>query len=314
MGAGLMLSNSSGSTIPNIDLGQTYDQRYDGADIHIDSLQNLANFFGRDMPVHRHDRFYQIHWLNTGEIAANLDDRTFRGSAPLFYFTPPTVPHAFVLNEHACGWVLTVHQHIVQRLINGYGNIAQKKRLECPVFCETDTLSGGQAKQAEQLPRFMALLAEEFYQCRAGRTHTLLALVNLILVGVFRLSKLPDQQVPVKRSDIQIFQHFNQLIEQCYHRHWPLTRYARELAVTQSRLSDICRRVAGNSPKSLVYERLIQEAKWLLLYTAKPVANIGMQLGFSDPAYFCRFFTRHTQLSPREYRRLIVKNQGHLHQ
>ena len=40
--------------IPNIILGQDYDRRYLDAPIHYDVLENLAAFYGRDMPVHRH--------------------------------------------------------------------------------------------------------------------------------------------------------------------------------------------------------------------------------------------------------------------
>lgn len=43
--------------IPNINIGQVYDQRYSDAEVHYDKLGNLAGFFGRNMPVHRHDRF-----------------------------------------------------------------------------------------------------------------------------------------------------------------------------------------------------------------------------------------------------------------
>ena len=46
--------------IPNINIGQVYDQRYSDAEVHYDKLGNLAEFFGRNMPVHRHDRFFQV--------------------------------------------------------------------------------------------------------------------------------------------------------------------------------------------------------------------------------------------------------------
>ena len=37
--------------IPNINIGQVYDQRYSDAEVHYDKLGNLAGFFGRNMPV-----------------------------------------------------------------------------------------------------------------------------------------------------------------------------------------------------------------------------------------------------------------------
>ncbi|WP_454279992.1 helix-turn-helix domain-containing protein [Sphingomonas sp. Marseille-Q8236] len=34
------------------------------------------------------------------------------------------------------------------------------------------------------------------------------------------------------------------------------------------------------------------------------MAEVGYSIGFSDPAYFTRFFTRHTSVSPRAYRQM----------
>jgi AraC family 4-hydroxyphenylacetate 3-monooxygenase operon regulatory protein len=49
-------------------------------------------------------------------------------------------------------------------------------------------------------------------------------------------------------------------------------------------------------------ERLMQEAKRLLLFTGSSANEICYQLGFKDPAYFSRFFQRYAQLTPGEYR------------
>jgi AraC family 4-hydroxyphenylacetate 3-monooxygenase operon regulatory protein len=54
--------------------------------------------------------------------------------------------------------------------------------------------------------------------------------------------------------------------------------------------------------KRLVFERLMQEARRLLLYTGGSANEICYRLGFKDPAYFSRFFQRHAQMTPGEYR------------
>jgi len=52
-----------------------------------------------------------------------------------------------------------------------------------------------------------------------------------------------------------------------------------------------------------VHERLAREACRRLTYVAAPISQLAYELGFEDPAYFCRFFKRHTGHSPRDYRR-----------
>jgi AraC family transcriptional activator of pobA len=52
-------------------------------------------------------------------------------------------------------------------------------------------------------------------------------------------------------------------------------------------------------------QRAILEAKRSLLYGNLSVADVGYALGFADPAYFNRFFTRHAGLSPGAFRKGI---------
>jgi AraC family transcriptional activator of pobA len=54
--------------------------------------------------------------------------------------------------------------------------------------------------------------------------------------------------------------------------------------------------------QALLHARLVREASRRLVRIAAPVSTIAFELGFSDPAYFCRFFKRHTGSAPRDYR------------
>lgn len=47
------------------------------------------------------------------------------------------------------------------------------------------------------------------------------------------------------------------------------------------------------------------EAQELLLNysSAKTITDIAMQVGYNDPAYFCKVFKAHTGLSPKTFRK-----------
>ncbi|GLU38362.1 hypothetical protein Pssp01_24550 [Pseudomonas sp. NBRC 100443] len=64
--------------IPNIDIGQVYDLRYTEAEVHYEELGKLADFFSRNMPVHRHDRFFQVHYVKSGSVRVYLDEQLYR--------------------------------------------------------------------------------------------------------------------------------------------------------------------------------------------------------------------------------------------
>lgn len=288
--------------IPNIDIGKSYDHLEESVELHIDTLHNLSILFSRDMPPHRHDRYYQIHFLEAGHVELVLGGRSYAGDGPLFFFTPPAVPHSFSFSEKASGVALTLRQDVLSRMIAGSDDAALKSQFSEPVFVQLDTAGGSLTRDAGRLPTLFRLLSEEFYERRPGRRHTLPALAHLVLVSVFRLSQLPERTEPLRRVELEILQSFNELVETRYREHWQLKQYAAALNVTPGRLADICRRLSGMPPKAMVFERQMEEARWQLIYTTTSISRIADKLGFADPAYFCRFFRQHSGESPSQYR------------
>lgn len=284
--------------IPNIDIGRVYDSRYGESDINIEAFGKLAEFFGRNMPVHRHDRFFQLHYLASGQIRLYLEERQYLARAPLFFFTPPTVPHAFITEADAEGFVLTVRQELVRQLLHTLPAAQMEPWLMQPACVELQD-----EPAAQRLPLLLSLLGEEFMGEGRGREAAMQGLTQLILVSALRLSQHAGPTAHFRREDLQIFHRFNALIEAHYREHWSLCRYGEAMGVTESRLNDICRRMADLPSKRLIHDRLLQEARRLLIFSASSVNEIAYHLGFKDPAYFSRFFLRETGLKPSDYRR-----------
>jgi len=84
--------------------------------VHCEPLGKLADFFGRNMIAHRHDRVFQVHLLTRGEVRLHLDEQFYHARAPLFFLTPPSVTHAFIISDDADGYVLEARQQLIWRL------------------------------------------------------------------------------------------------------------------------------------------------------------------------------------------------------
>lgn len=298
----VQLSNThSDDYIPNIDLGQSYDQRYLNTDIHYESLEKLANFFGRNMPIHHHDRFYQLHVILTGAIHVNLDEKSYVVQAPMFFLTPPTVPHAFVTDNNAKGHVITVRQQLVWQLMESMMATGwDKTNFMTSPLCVA--LLPEENKNAVHLLQLLSLIADENQQSGVEQDFALKALLQLILIDILRLADQSQPQQKTRKEDIRIFHHFNQLIESHYKEHLTLSQYADKISITEARLNDICRRLAGLPSKRLITDRLIQEAQRLLSFSSISITEIGYELGFKDPAYFARFFRKNAGVTASKYR------------
>jgi len=106
--------------------------------------------------------------------------------------------------------------------------------------------------------------------------------------------------------DPERLRRFRHLIESQYLKHWPVKRYARHLALSETSLNRLCRRLAGSTAFDMIQRRLALEARRRLVYAGNSVSGIAAELGFKDPAYFSRFFRRHSGVSPNEFRRRHV--------
>lgn len=94
-----------------------------------------------------------------------------------------------------------------------------------------------------------------------------------------------------------------------------VAQIARELAVSRDTLADAVRRLTGLTPTDFVTRHRLERAKVLLSVTDLTVARVARDVGYADPAYFTRLFTRHVGVSPRAFRtgnqdRSMILDQG----
>lgn len=284
--------------IPNIKLGEVYDQRYMNSEVHYEALGKLQDFFGVNMPAHRHDGFFQIHFVTKGSIRVFLDDVKYVYKAPVCFLTPPSVAHSFITDPICEGHVLTVQQNLVWPLLQ----VDLKVQNIVPLCISKDSLKPNNFENLEQLEHYFCNIEKEFQSNKVNRITALKSLVSLIFIQLVRLGDVTSPRMNNCSGDLTLFRSFNELIENHFLEHLPLSKYAQELAITEMRLNDVCRRVADISSKKLIFDRQMQEAKRLLIFSDASINSVCYQLGFKDPAYFSRFFTRHAGVRPSDYR------------
>jgi AraC-like DNA-binding protein len=82
--------------------------------------------------------------------------------------------------------------------------------------------------------------------------------------------------------------------------------FADHLKVSRSYLHRAVLHDTGRTPSDLIRDRIVFEAKRLLLHTDNSLKEIAQHLGFRNASYFSSFFRRHTELSPKSFRSKLV--------
>jgi AraC-like DNA-binding protein len=127
--------------------------------------------------------------------------------------------------------------------------------------------------------------------------HALLALL-LRLARELRAARAATTHSP----QAQIHRLFVRELEASFHRRPSVLDLARRLGYSESTLSRACVASAGHSAKHAIDLRIALEAKRLLVHSPATVAQIGHQLGFSEPTNFVKFFRRLVAATPLAFR------------
>ncbi|TXH59960.1 MAG: helix-turn-helix domain-containing protein, partial [Bacteroidia bacterium] len=105
-----------------------------------------------------------------------------------------------------------------------------------------------------------------------------------------------------KSADLDYVMLFKNILENQFHNQKLVNNYARQLSVTEKRLNQATSKILDKSPKQMIDERVMLEAKRLLAHTNESVKEIGYNLGFDEPTNFIKYFRKHSNSTPVEFR------------
>lgn len=135
-----------------------------------------------------------------------------------------------------------------------------------------------------------------------GHSHRelIISYLNVFLIQATRLKREQSgvQQQLAKQS---ILDKFSRLVEQHFRTKHSVSEYADILNVSPKTLAKRLQIEYNQTPSDVIQCRLMLEAKRLLRFGENSVKEIAYELGFEDPAYFTRFFKKHTSVCPTRY-------------
>lgn len=124
---------------------------------------------------------------------------------------------------------------------------------------------------------------------------------HLVAVLVLRLAHLPGAQSGDTAAS-EAFRRFQQAVERDYTRTHRVEDYAARLGYSVRTLTRATRATAGCGAKRFIDDRVLLEAKRLLVHTDLSATAIGERLGFPDATVFTKFFRRRAGETPAGFR------------
>lgn len=141
-----------------------------------------------------------------------------------------------------------------------------------------------------------------FYRTELSQTYFrsfMLELGNLML----RKGHAAEESDGVVTRQDRILMDFLKLVWRFYREEHNIQFYSEKLCISSKHLSRVVSTKLGKTPYAVIRDEIIQQAGFLLKDTIMPVQEIASELHFSETAAFCKFFKKHSGISPTAFRK-----------
>lgn len=262
--------------------------------IHIETIGERIHLHNWHIKPHRHSGLWHLVYFVGGTAEVELDEQHTIVPMPCLLLVPEMCVHGFRFSKDIEGYVLTLAsplvRHLEQRLGVQGGALAHST---CHPLSTDESLVGN----------LFNVLHGEYLAQRPGRELLMESIAGSVLVWICREAlkqgAAPDR---LQGKNDRYFLSFTDLLEEFFRTQKPIQFYADKIGITPARLNTLCRRLAGRTALQMLHERLLLEAKRNLTYTSMTISEVSFHLGFSEPAYFTRFFKRMTGQTPNDFR------------
>jgi len=251
---------------------------------------------------HRHS-FYHIVLFTAGKGFHKIDFEQFAVAEGQIYFMIPGQVHSWAFEGAVDGYVLNFSENFLHTFLANDRYLEQFSFLEGIAGHSVIDLDGAAARQAAQL--LQDILAEEQDRALQYRDQQRLKLLELFLC-VQRNTALPATGHAARNNDL-VMRNFRKLVEQHYRSLKLPKEYAALLYITPNHLNALSNDLLGKPAGEVIRERVLLEAKRLLVNADISISEIAWQLNFADNSYFSKFFKKQTGTTPEAFRKSILE-------
>lgn len=285
------------TNIPVYNMSNLKSYKNDG--ILVSRFEYYAELHKHLHSAHKHD-FYHLVLFKKGKGKHQIDFNTFDLAEGQIYFMIPGQVHSWSFEDKPTGYIANFNANYFASFLLKSDYLAQF------------SFFGGKPQQQvinldERTLVKVCSIFEEMLKEGSNEVPINDDLVRILLLNLFtEVSRsiqyiLPKQVNPYNHT---LLKNFQQLIEKNYASLKLPKQYAALLYITPNHLNALCNDFLGQSAGKLIRDRVILEAKRLLINKDLLVAEIAQLLNFEDQSYFIKFFKKYEGITPDKFRKL----------
>jgi AraC family transcriptional activator of pobA len=286
--------NTTPATVPKVRLYVEPPERNENWFVNVGHVTDRGRW---KTEPHAHPNYGQLIFVRNGCGVMNLEGTGVPFQGPCALLLPPECVHGLDYEIDADRWVVTVElSYLIQ--------INAKLREFLQLWSEPRIVSmSDKAEPATECYRLIRKVQQEVELRAVGHVAGTEALLTSLLLLLVRASGIGqrEEEGPT-RQELGLADRFRELIDQHYRDNLQLQDYASLMRASLVQLRAACAAATGQSPTKMIHARIITEAKRNLIFGDMTMEQIAYSLGFSDAAYFTRFFRKEVGQAPSQFR------------
>ncbi|RQO66128.1 hypothetical protein DBR43_28255 [Pedobacter sp. KBW06] len=246
---------------------------------------------------HKHS-FYEVLWIEKGNAQHLIDQHTIDLHSDTLFFIAPGQIHELGHSENVKGYSIMFSEEFLSLSHANPEMLAGLSFLENSYSRPSLSLA---PQQSEELGDIIGMLLKE-----SGRKDRSASIIrHLLLALLFQIQRMMAGEASSEADNIQVLnlKKFKKLIEEYYKKETKLSFFSAQLFMTNAHLNEIAKKITGKTAGELIRERVLLEAKRMLIHGHWTVGQIASELGFKDFSYFSRHFKKQEGLTPAEFRK-----------
>ncbi|MBK5720688.1 helix-turn-helix domain-containing protein [Dysgonomonas sp. Marseille-P4677] len=265
--------------------------------IDVVRLKDIKKYLKEDA-VHRLG-YHDITLITDGHGKFRIDEKEYYVRKGDVIFSSPNQIRWWDINNITDGYALIFEKEFLLTFFND------------PDFLEhLSYFKGSHAfsklsldKDSEHTLRLINEIKQEIDSYKEKDKHILRALLYQTLKSLDRIYILRNSSsVNTENAKNRYADTFIKLVGIEYKQNHSIRHYADKLCITPNYLNELVKSANGISAKQVIQNKVIQEAKKMLLYSSFSISDIAASLNYENTSYFIRFFRKQTGYTPLQYR------------
>jgi AraC family transcriptional activator of pobA len=294
-----MAKNQNG--IPRLDICNLVDSKRD--DLMISRLSEYLQEHQNLVFPHRHS-FYHLVFFTIGGGSHTIDFQRFEVKPFQIYFMAPGQVHSWDFEGEMEGVV-----------INFSGTFFQSFLLRAEYLDSFSFLSGNAEDNVINLSQDNANKVKQLLESlieQSVHMHIMQEdMIRVLLLQVFLTLEQNHYTATGQAHKVtqnMIIKNFNRLVEKNFAEMKMPGPYAQLLNVTPNHLNALVKEHLGKQAGEVIRDRVLLEAKRLLVNKDMTISEISYRLNFNDNSYFTRFFRKYAGVTPETFREKSVSS------